>query len=82
MQSIKRNRKIKLILKGKATSVSHFESKIPQRGATRDRQSKVPLGEPDHVVRRIDAHCRTPRYARCNFCGNLALAAADIEDPL
>ena len=51
-------------------------------GAARHRQSEVLRGEADHIVRRIDAHYRTPRRPRSDFRRNLALAAADIEDPL
>ena len=82
MQSIKRDCEIKLIVKGKTTSVSNFESKISEQDTVRCRQSEALLCEFDHVVRRIDAHYRTPRYARSDFSGDLAVAAANIEDPL
>ena len=73
MQSIERDNQIELIAKRKGARVSDLEVKIGPN---------VLRSEFDHVAGRIDTHDATVGDAACDFGGDSAVAASNVQHPI
>src|SRR5215467_4571307 len=73
MQSIERDNQIELIAKRKRARVSDLEVKIGPN---------VLRGEFDHVAGRINTHDTTVGDAACDFGGDFAVAASNVQHPI